>query len=427
MRPHPASVGEARRLVREELARAGRDDLVETAELLVSEVVTNALVHAGTQISVRAWVLAVGLRVEVGDGSTQLPAPRHNSTLAGTGRGLRMLQQMVDRWGAQPSGEGKTVWFELDRGDREGAESVLDLSGLPEVDVVPGPDTLAVELRNVPLLIHVAWHQHAEALLREYLLHNLTDDDDLLALQAHAAASEAIGLMLEHFPDPGLGDDSDELMATATEPAVSSPKLVLPVSGDDVTNFKVLDETIDAAIALSDAGAFLNPPTQPEIRAFRRWVCREVAIQAVGGRASAWMDLADAAPPEVAPLPWASREVSESPTGQIAADDANRILAVSPPALAALGYDHEDELVGQRLVAIIPPRYRQAHLAGFTLFLANGRAPLLDRAVTVPGLCRDGSERLVELTIAAHRLADGRHVFVADLRLPEAVPDAASA
>jgi PAS domain S-box-containing protein len=81
-----------------------------------------------------------------------------------------------------------------------------------------------------------------------------------------------------------------------------------------------------------------------------------------------------------------------------------------------LGYDHASELVGKRLIAIIPPRLRQAHLAGFTLFFATGRSPLLGRPVTVPALRCDGSEFPVELTVRSESLAGGRHVFVAVLR-----------
>ena len=117
--PHPSSVGAARRLVRRELDRAGRADLVECAELVVTEVVTNALVHAGTPIDVAVRLDGDTLVVEVGDGSPQQPVVRHHGALAGTGRGLRLLEGMVDRWGSRAGDDGKTVWFELSRGDRD--------------------------------------------------------------------------------------------------------------------------------------------------------------------------------------------------------------------------------------------------------------------------------------------------------------------
>ena len=81
----------------------------------------------------------------------------------------------------------------------------------------------------------------------------------------------------------------------------------------------------------------------------------------------------------------------------IAADDSGTVVAVSPAASAVLGYDDPAGLVGGRLVDVIPERFRQAHLAGVTLHLFAGRGPLLDKAVTVPALCADGREILVEV------------------------------
>lgn len=427
-RPHPSSVGDARRMVREALTRLGRDDLVDTAELLVSEVVTNALVHAGTPFDVTAWVREPGLRVEVRDGSAQLPSVRHNATLAGTGRGLLLLQQMVDAWGAQLHSGGKTVWFELGAGDLEAERSGMTESSGPGA---PGPaadepGTVSVELRNVPLLLHVAWHQHAEALLREYLLYSLGSDEDgvgdgfeedLDDLQAHAAASDALSLLSAHLPEPQVGEDADVLMAAAIEPRVSSACEVVPVPAWSLDHFRVLAASLDAALELADAGAFLTPPTQPEIREFRRWVCGEVERQAAGKAPTPWVGLSDAAPPlESSALDWATAEVDDSSLALVAADDTNGIIAVSAAALELLGYADPAQLVGRRLLAIIPERFHQAHLAGFTLHLANGRSPLLGRPVTVPVQRRDGDEATVELTVEARHLPHARRVFVATLR-----------
>jgi PAS domain S-box-containing protein len=411
--PHASSVGEARRLVRSELADAGREDLTDAAELLVSELVTNALVHAGTPIGVTARVDDTGLRVEIGDGSPHLPAPRHHATMAGTGRGLRLLQQMVDSWGAYPFADGKVVWFKLVTGDQE-TENVLATE--PTARQALGPGTVAVELLNVPLLLHLAWHQHAEALLREYLLISIGDDDGLEALQAHAASSEAIALMHQHIEHPQLSDDADELMAYATEPSVSRPRQVLPVPAESRSHFRVLGETLDAALRLAEHGAFLTSPTQPEIRSFRRWICDEVERQSSGGEPTPWADDGQSPPPaQPSELGWTTSQVTTSLRALIAADDTDRIIAISRSALMMLGYDAAPQLVGQRLVAIIPPRLRQAHLAGFTLFFSTGRAPLLGRAVTVPALRCDGSELLVELMVRSESLPGGRHVFVAVL------------
>ncbi len=65
---------------------------------------------------------------------------------------------------------------------------------------------------------------------------------------------------------------------------------------------------------------------------------------------------------------------------------------------------------------IIPRRYRQAHLAGFTLHLATGRSPLLGQPVTVPVLRRDGGETPVELTVEVCHLPGGHRIFLGEMR-----------
>jgi PAS domain S-box-containing protein len=89
---------------------------------------------------------------------------------------------------------------------------------------------------------------------------------------------------------------------------------------------------------------------------------------------------------------------------------------VSQQACDLLGYQEPDQLRGRRLVAIIQPRYHQAHLTGFTLHLSNGRSPLLGSTLIVSALRGDGTEIAVELVVEAHRLPADRHLFVAQMR-----------
>ena len=98
----------------------------------------------------------------------------------------------------------------------------------------------------------------------------------------------------------------------------------------------------------------------------------------------------------------------------LVADDTNLILAANPAALSLLGYP-EGDLVGRRLIAIIPERFHQAHLAGFTMHLLSGRGPLLGVTVAVPAVRHDGSELDVELTVRRRATATGRPLFVAEL------------
>ncbi|HMC09427.1 MAG TPA: ATP-binding protein [Actinomycetota bacterium] len=114
----PEAPRRARRFLSENLAVWERLDLMERAALALSELVTNAFLHAHGDIEVVA-VLGDALRVEVRDSGPRQPQPRHYSVLSATGRGLQLVEQTVDRWGTTPSREGagrKSVWFELDAG-----------------------------------------------------------------------------------------------------------------------------------------------------------------------------------------------------------------------------------------------------------------------------------------------------------------------
>jgi anti-sigma regulatory factor (Ser/Thr protein kinase) len=95
---------------------AGLGDLRSSAELLTSEVVTNAVVHAGTDMVVTVSVRPRGLRVEVADGSPDavlLSSSPGSEPEPGGGRGLLLVQMMASGWGVEPVETGKIVWFEL--------------------------------------------------------------------------------------------------------------------------------------------------------------------------------------------------------------------------------------------------------------------------------------------------------------------------
>lgn len=106
--------GVARRVVAEHLGdHPRRDDLL----LCVSEVVTNAVLHAQSPGQLRVRSEGDRLIVEVTDGDPTLPARRQQDPIAPTGRGLRLLDALTRAWGTTPSEGGKTVWFEFDLGD----------------------------------------------------------------------------------------------------------------------------------------------------------------------------------------------------------------------------------------------------------------------------------------------------------------------
>lgn len=406
--PVPITVREARLAVREAVTASGASDLADAAELVTSELVTNAVVHAGTQVSLRISAEARAVRVEVGDSSPHVPAPRSWGRTAGTGRGLLIVDDQADRWGAVRVDGGKVVWFEIGRPS----------GPAPEDDPVgrPAPHTIVVTLRNVPLLMHWAWQEHASALLREYLLFALSEEPQ--ALEEHAQASDALRLLETQIPRPHLPADPEALMASSVDPGVSASRVQLLVPVGAVPHFAVLDRLLTQAVSAARAGLLLGSATQPEIIEMREWLCGQVSSQAAGAEPVPWLARTDVRVPLASDSAQTGiqRQFETSDAPMLVTNEASVIVAVTPNLVAMLGYDDASALVGRRLLVVVPARFHQAHIAGTTLHATNGRNVLLDRWVTVPAVRADGSEVEVELHVTTRRAQDERQLFVARFR-----------
>jgi serine phosphatase RsbU (regulator of sigma subunit)/anti-sigma regulatory factor (Ser/Thr protein kinase) len=110
--PRAQTAGQARRLARRALSRWGLEELSDSVELLVSEVVTNAVRYAERPITLRL-LRTDTLRCEVGDDVPQLPRLRQARATDEGGRGLYLVNRLARRWGATRLSTGKVVWFEL--------------------------------------------------------------------------------------------------------------------------------------------------------------------------------------------------------------------------------------------------------------------------------------------------------------------------
>jgi two-component sensor histidine kinase len=117
--PRLQSVRRARRFLSTAL-RAENPALVETATLLVSELVTNAVRHAQTDTEVTCQIRGTGVRVEVADDSIELPEITDRGLMDPSGRGLRIVAALATAWGVADRDEGKIVWFEISRADQAG-------------------------------------------------------------------------------------------------------------------------------------------------------------------------------------------------------------------------------------------------------------------------------------------------------------------
>ena len=110
----------ARRFVRTTLLRWGRPELVRDAELLVDELVSNAMLHAhGTGVDVTLRADDDVLRVEVADPDPDFTIDFRRPSASAPRLGLRIVDSVADRWGVEPTDLGKVVWFELDGRTRD--------------------------------------------------------------------------------------------------------------------------------------------------------------------------------------------------------------------------------------------------------------------------------------------------------------------
>jgi PAS domain S-box-containing protein len=393
LQPLPQNVRTARRAVVDALLSADRADLADAAAIVTSEIVTNAVLHAGSQICLTVTVTAIGALVEVEDRSSQLPSHRSYDAAATTGRGMALIDELVSSFGVrQLAGGGKVVWF-----------TVGDPSSTVEARTVEPPSTARIQLLGVPVRLYCAFQQAADELLREYVLAELNSNFGDGDLDEWTSASDAFGELA--FGGEAAFDERDS-DATHLD-------LGFGVGPGAAGRFASLRRVLDQAVLMAAQGRLLAPPSQPEIVGLRNWCCDEVLQQLAGRPPAAWVAGGAADVPVATPVPWDAAVVTRSSLAMIAADDANRIIAVSSAAEDLLGWAAAD-LVGRRIVTIIPEALREAHIAGFVRYLISGESRILGTPTRVDALRCDGSRVAVMIDIETHR-AGGRLMFTATL------------
>lgn len=104
----------ARRFVRRQVVGCP-ESLVEASVLLVSELVTNAVLHARSAARVEVQVLGCGaVHIEVSDACPLPPRAQHPSETASGGRGVNLVEAVSSRWGVRSRPNGKTIWFDVE-------------------------------------------------------------------------------------------------------------------------------------------------------------------------------------------------------------------------------------------------------------------------------------------------------------------------
>lgn len=285
----PRGVQDARRWVVSTCHDIGRSELVECAELGVSELVTNALLHATAPIQVRVRGTREHPRVEVRDGSRERPllpssAPDEEDDLLLTfGRGLSIVARCSDAWGAEIEVDGKTVWFAPASTFAED-DGVTGLITGDEDPLPAGPeDPVGVRIRGVPLDLYVAFQRHFRELRREVRLLALAHESD------YPLAKDLSDLFgsLERQLREGIG--LDQLESAAAE-GVSETEVDMVTSRESTRTMERFIEMLDLADEFCRQERLLSLARTQEQRDFQQWYLGEFVRQGRGEPPLAWVD-----------------------------------------------------------------------------------------------------------------------------------------
>jgi anti-sigma regulatory factor (Ser/Thr protein kinase) len=281
-----ASIPAARRFVRDVLREAGQEQWLDEAQLAVSELCTNAMLHAHTPFEVTVQAGADGVYVQVWDDDPVLPSRRVSDAGSTTGRGLELVEAVATFHGVQTVGPAKVVWFCLGMARPDSATSVLlDRWRDRSEDGGSGEPTRRVVLRAMPSALWLQAREHHNTLMREFSLHQQA---------AHATP----GVVPEHLV---AADRARSLVLTALRASDGAPSvdLVLAVRPHQAAWFQALRDVLDEAERLASAGLLLTGPGPAEILAVRRWACAQVLDQLAGAADRPWTggrSLAEPAP-----------------------------------------------------------------------------------------------------------------------------------
>ncbi|ABL83787.1 MULTISPECIES: ATP-binding protein [unclassified Nocardioides] len=276
----PRGVQDARRWVVGTCHDIGRSELEECAELGVSELVTNSLLHAQPPLSVRVRGTWEHPRVEVRDGSTDVPLmpspdPQDDDDLLLTfGRGLSIVARCSTAWGVEVEEDGKVVWFvpSTHPGDLvEGVVTGVVAPAHPE----PVPDELRIELRGVPLRTFVEFQRHYRELRREVRLLALAHEHE------YPLAKDLSDLFgsLERDLREGIGADQID---RALESGDAATDLHVAMPRETAATIGRFIELLDLADAFCREERLLSLARTPEQQRFQRWFLTEFVRQAAG-------------------------------------------------------------------------------------------------------------------------------------------------
>jgi serine phosphatase RsbU (regulator of sigma subunit)/anti-sigma regulatory factor (Ser/Thr protein kinase) len=345
----PDAVPRARRFVAEAVSRAGYAGLTADAELVVSELVTNAQFHASPPVVVQVFVGAGAVRIAVADGTRLSPVRGLAGSGAMTGRGIALVEAVSRQWGVEQIGGGKVVWAEL-----VGDTAVDDVDARPDVDLeallagwgddLQDEERFTVRLGDVPTDLLIGAKAHVDNIAREFHL-ALCGAASGRSAAVPGPLAELIETVVHRFTDARQAIKRQALAAVARGEARTELTLTLPASaaeaGEDYLS------ALDQADSYARASRLLTLETPPQHRVFRRWYVESLVGQL---RAAATGVLV--APPQTFEQRLLD-ELEVVATAQRATDHAARLQTVTAALAGATTIDEVSAVVVTEGVAVL--------------------------------------------------------------------------
>jgi anti-sigma regulatory factor (Ser/Thr protein kinase) len=268
----------ARRFVQEVLDQAA-DDVRANAVLLVSEVVTNAVLHARGPLAIEVIQQGTVFRIAVSDRSRTPPAAKRYRVDDATGRGLRLLDCLAAAWGWESSRTGKVVWFDLP----EPLESPPPRPEYKSHDD-PYPRGAPIALLEAPVQEMIRTGAHYDALYREFRLIVELDPS------RHNAAPGRLLSLIDKLGTRflGYGRSAEEAWEKAVREGRESVDVHFRFPADAGPAVMRYNHLLDEADEYCQRAELLTIAPTAEALAVRRWAFGQVAAQCDGGPPTPW-------------------------------------------------------------------------------------------------------------------------------------------
>ncbi|MCY7396963.1 MAG: ATP-binding protein [Nocardioides sp.] len=298
--PGPRGVQDARRWVGDVCRGIGRVEILECAQLGVSELVTNALLHGAAPIELRLRGTQEHPRIEVRDSSPDAPVlsvVAHpdldglqddlDETLLTFGRGLSIVARASTAWGADLEPDGKVVWFVPASSFAEDIGVEGAVTGEPDPAsrrVAPVADPITVHVLGVPIKAYSTFHWHLRELRREVRLLALAHES---AYPLAADLSDLFGSLERHLREV-IGTEQVE---QATAEGRSDMDLEVSMGRAATQSLSRFIELLDLADEFCREERLLSLARSPEQRRFQRWLLGEFVRQGAGGQPIPWTEV----------------------------------------------------------------------------------------------------------------------------------------